>query len=59
MTIRSREGAERISKKPFRSSAVGKKRGALRHRNLKTREDLCCRSGRRARTLDLVESRSS
>jgi hypothetical protein len=59
MTIRSREGARRISEKPFRSSAVGKKRGALRHRNLKTREDLYHRSGRRARPLDLVESHSS
>jgi hypothetical protein len=59
MTVRSREGARRISKKPFKSSAIGKKRGALRHRNLKTREDLYHRSGRRARLLDLVDSCSS
>jgi hypothetical protein len=36
MTVRSREGAGRISEKPFGSSAVGKKWGALRHRNPKT-----------------------
>jgi hypothetical protein len=33
MTVRSREGARRISEKPFENSAVGKKRGAPRHRN--------------------------
>jgi hypothetical protein len=36
-----------------------KKRGALRQKNPKTREDLPRRFGRKDRLLDLVESRSS
>jgi hypothetical protein len=43
-TVRSRAGARRISEKPFEEFGCREKRGALRHKTLKTRKDLHCRS---------------